>query len=77
MTYDEAVKMIEIHGEYSKYLGDTFKMKIVPLNPQDYNKFVADILINKIYVSNLDVKAYSSDGYFAVNSFNLKVLNED
>ncbi len=77
MTYDEAVKMIEIHGEYSKYLGEIFKMKIVPLNSQDYEKFATDILVNKIFVSNLNVQTYSSDGYFAVNSYNLQAINED
>lgn len=76
MTYTEAQKMIEIHGEYVEYLGEVFKRKIVPLKPSDYIKFITDILENKVYVSNTDVQMYSSDGNFAINSYRLDFINE-
>ena len=76
MTYKEAQKMIEIHGEYEEQFRKTFKRKITPSKPSDYIRFVNDILVNKIYVSNIDVQTYSSDGEFGINSYRLDFINE-
>jgi len=75
MTYEEAVKYIEIHGEYYNELNISYKRKILPSKASDIFKYMSDLL-DKKYISNEDSKRYSSDDKFGVLGFKTNWLNE-
>jgi len=76
MTYTEALEMIKIHGEYYTDFGNTFKRKVIPLNTDDIHKYMCDILVNRLIISNEDVKNYSSNNKFSIMGFDIRFINE-
>ena len=77
MTYEEALKMIQIHSEYHDYLGVRFRRKIIPKNIADYSNYLNDLTKIRIKLSNEDAKNYSRNNDFAVISFPLWLLDEE
>ncbi|MCL9804780.1 hypothetical protein NAT51_04565 [Flavobacterium amniphilum] len=76
MTFEEALKMIETHGEYHNYLDRTFKTKVLPKNPNDLMTYFSDLFVKRIYISNEDAKKYSSDNHFQISSFDIDFIND-
>ena len=77
MTYDEALKMIQLHSEYHDYLGERCRRKVIPKNITDYSNYLNDLTKSRIKLSNEDAKNYSSNNDFAVISFPLWLLDEE